>query len=54
MVTASSHEAWLIDTRSEPAQSEVVLPFVGNQAKVKKSGMITTPSRRQVSSWAGV
>lgn len=40
MRTASSHETGPVGTTGEATRNDVVLPFVGNQAKVQKSGVI--------------
>lgn len=50
MRTATSPETALVGTGGAPAQRDVVLPFVGNQAKVQKSGMIF-PQNLSERSW---
>ncbi|MFD9004260.1 LmbU family transcriptional regulator [Streptomyces sp. NPDC059582] len=48
--TASRHKAGPAAGSGEPAQRDVVLPFVGSQAKVQKSGM-TFPQNLSERSW---
>lgn len=48
--TASRHKARPVNNSGEPAQRDVVLPFVGSQARVQKSGMIF-PQNLSERSW---
>ncbi|MFJ8057666.1 LmbU family transcriptional regulator [Streptomyces sp. NPDC096142] len=50
MRSPSGHETGLVGTRGESAQRDVLLPFVGNQATVQKSGM-TFPQDLSQRSW---
>ncbi|MER5446354.1 LmbU family transcriptional regulator [Streptomyces sp. NPDC002766] len=47
MTTASSHDAGAKGPGGEAAQRDVVLPFVGNQATVQKTGMAFPPDLSQ-------
>ncbi|KUM93605.1 regulator [Streptomyces cellostaticus] len=50
MRTASGYQARRLDNSGEPTQRDVVLSFVGTQAKVQKSGMIF-PQNLSERSW---
>lgn len=48
--TVSRYKARPVDTSGEPAQRDVILSFVGTQAKVQKSGMVF-PQNLSERSW---